>query len=94
MRGTTPVGLPHAQVCWAYIIHADVLREWNRLDEALALALQGVQLSEQTETIVALYLAYSVLMHSLSGTRKDGRSTPGLPKVRSDPGEKLQSVPA
>lgn len=61
-RGTTSVGLPHAQVCWAYIIHADVLREWNRLDEALSLALQGVQLSEQTETIVALYLAYSVLM--------------------------------
>ena len=62
MRGTTPVGLPHAQVCWAYIIQADVLREWNRLDEALSLALEGVQLSEQTETIVALYLAYSVLM--------------------------------
>src|SRR2546422_5276331 len=32
------------------------------LDEALEVALQGVQLSEQTETIVALYLAYSVLM--------------------------------
>jgi LuxR family transcriptional regulator, maltose regulon positive regulatory protein len=62
VRGTISGGLPHAQVCWAYIIHADVLREWNRLDEALELALQGVQLSEQTETIVALYLAYSVLM--------------------------------
>jgi len=61
-RGTTLVGLPHAMVCWAYIIHADVLREWNRLDEALFLALQGVQLSEQTEMIVALYFAYSVLM--------------------------------
>ena len=62
MQGITPVGLPHAMVCWAYIIHADVLREWNRLDEALSLALQGVQLSEQTEMIVALYFAYSVLM--------------------------------
>jgi ATP/maltotriose-dependent transcriptional regulator MalT/transcriptional regulator with XRE-family HTH domain len=61
-RGTTSVGLPHAMVCWAYIIHADVLREWNRLDEALFLALQGVQLSEQTEMIVAFYFAYSVLM--------------------------------
>jgi LuxR family transcriptional regulator, maltose regulon positive regulatory protein len=61
-RGTTLVGLPHAMVCWAYIIHADVLREWNRLDEALFLALQGVQLSEQTEMIVALYVAYAVLM--------------------------------
>src|SRR5260370_20814416 len=61
-RGTTSVGLPHAMVCWAYSIHADVLREWNRLDEALEFALQGVQLSEQTETIVALYVAYAVLM--------------------------------
>ena len=61
-RGTTSVGLPHAMVCWAYSMHADVLREWNRLDEALFLGLQGVQLSEQTEMIVALYFAYSVLM--------------------------------
>jgi len=63
LRGTTQVALPHAAVSWAYIIHADVLCKWNRLDEALELALQGVQLSEQTETIVALNLAYTVLMH-------------------------------
>jgi LuxR family maltose regulon positive regulatory protein len=62
LQGTTLVGLPHAMVCWAYIVHANVLREWNRLDEAMELALEGVQLSEQTETIVALYLAYAVLM--------------------------------
>lgn len=62
IRGTTSVGLSHAMVIWAYIIHADVLREWNQLDEALELALRGVQLSEQTETIVALNLAYTVLM--------------------------------
>ena len=62
LLGTTPAGLPHAMVCWAYIVHAEVLREWNQLDEALSLALQGVRLSEQTETIVALYLAYTVLM--------------------------------
>jgi LuxR family maltose regulon positive regulatory protein len=60
--GTTPSGLPHAMMCWAYIFHADALRQWNRLDEALDLALQGVRLSEQTETIVALYLGYTVLM--------------------------------
>jgi len=63
LLGTTPAGLPHAMVCWAYIFHADALRQWNRLDEALDLALQGVRLSEQTETIVALYLGYTVLMH-------------------------------
>jgi LuxR family maltose regulon positive regulatory protein len=42
--------------------HADALREWNRLDEALELALQGVRLSEQTETLVALFFGYTVLM--------------------------------
>jgi LuxR family maltose regulon positive regulatory protein len=49
-------------VCWSSIFHADVLREWNRLDEALDLVLQAVRLSEQTETVVALYLEYTELM--------------------------------
>src|SRR5205085_12465017 len=62
LLGTTPAGLPHAMMCWAYIFHADALRQWNRLDEALDLALQGVRLSEQTETIVALYLGCTILM--------------------------------
>ena len=62
LLGTTPAGLPHAMLCWASIFHADALREWNRLDEALELASQGVQLSELTETIVALYLGYTNLM--------------------------------
>ncbi|HLZ59736.1 MAG TPA: LuxR C-terminal-related transcriptional regulator [Ktedonosporobacter sp.] len=62
LLGTTPVGLPHAMLCWAYIFHADALRQWNQLDEALDLVLQGVRLSEQTETIVALYLGYTILM--------------------------------
>lgn len=63
LLGTTPAGLPHALLCWTKILHAEVLREWNRLDEALELALRGVRLSEQTENIVALYLGYTVLMH-------------------------------
>jgi LuxR family maltose regulon positive regulatory protein len=62
LLGTTPAGLPHAMVCWASIFHADALLQWNRLDEALDFALQGVRLSEQTETIVALYLGYTLLM--------------------------------
>src|SRR5436190_55952 len=62
LLGTTQAGLPHAMMCWAYIFHADTLRQWNRLDAALDLALQGVGLSEQTETVVALYLGYTVLM--------------------------------
>lgn len=64
LLGKTPVGLPHAMVCWAYIHHANVLREWNRLEEALSLAFQAVRLSEQTETIVALHLGYTVLMRT------------------------------
>ncbi len=62
LLGTAPVGLPPAMVCSAYIFHADVLREWNQLDEALELVLQAVRLGEQTETIVMLYIGYTVLM--------------------------------
>jgi LuxR family maltose regulon positive regulatory protein len=62
LLGNTPIGLPHAMVGWAYIVHSAVLRKWNRLDEALKLALQAVRLNEQTETIVSLYLGYTVLM--------------------------------
>ena len=77
LLGTTPVGLPHAMVCWAYIFHADALREWNRLDEALDLALKGIRLSEQTETIVALYLGYTLLMgiHLARGEMEAARLT-------------------
>jgi LuxR family maltose regulon positive regulatory protein len=62
LLGTTPSGLPHAMLCRVFIYHADVLREWNRLDEALELILQGIRLSEQTETLVALFVGYTVLM--------------------------------
>ncbi len=58
----TPVGLPQAMVCWSYIHWASVLRQWNRLDEALDLILQSVRLSEQTETMVPLYMSYTELM--------------------------------
>jgi LuxR family maltose regulon positive regulatory protein len=62
LLGTTPAGLPHAMLSRVSMYHADALREWNRLDEALELALQGVRLSEQTETLVALFFGYTVLM--------------------------------
>lgn len=62
LLGTTSGGLMHAMLCWTSIFHADVLRQWNRLDEALELALQAILLSEQTETIVSLYLGYTLLM--------------------------------
>jgi LuxR family transcriptional regulator, maltose regulon positive regulatory protein len=62
LLGRTPFGLPHAMVFSAYIFHAEVLREWNRLDEALVLVLQAVRLSEHTETIVTLFIGYTELM--------------------------------
>ena len=46
----------------AYIFHAEVLRQWNRLDEALELVLQAIRQGEQTETIVTLYIGYTELM--------------------------------
>ena len=88
LLGTTPAGLPHAMLCWAFIFHADALRQWNRLDEALDLALQGVRLSEQTETIVALYLGYTILMRIYLAQRRDGRSAPCFPKSRRGPERK------
>jgi LuxR family maltose regulon positive regulatory protein len=62
LLGTTPAGLPHAMLSRVSIYHADALREWNRLDDALELVLQGVRLSEQTETLVALFFGYTILM--------------------------------
>src|SRR5439155_20053444 len=58
----TLVGLSDAIVCWAYIFHAHVLREWNRLDEALDRILQGIRLIEQTETTASLYFIYTEMM--------------------------------
>ena len=45
LLGTTPSGLPHAVLCWSHIHIANVLREWNRLEEALARAFQAIRLS-------------------------------------------------
>ena len=74
--GTATSGLMHAMLCWTSIFHAVVLWQWNRLDEALDLALQAVQLSEQTETIVSLYLGYTLLMRLYldRGEREAARS--------------------
>ncbi|MGZ3625006.1 MAG: hypothetical protein ACXWPG_17680, partial [Ktedonobacteraceae bacterium] len=65
----------------AYIQHADVSREWNQLDEALELALQGVRLCEQTETIVALYLGYTVLMRIYLARREIDAAKIAFPKA-------------
>ena len=51
-----------ALVCWPYARQADILREWNRLEEARDLVEQAIQLSEQTETLSLLPLGYTILL--------------------------------
>jgi LuxR family transcriptional regulator, maltose regulon positive regulatory protein len=57
-----PTGISFPEVGWPSIFQADILREWNRLDEALDLALQGVSLGKQTGSLQFLICAYTVLM--------------------------------
>jgi LuxR family maltose regulon positive regulatory protein len=45
--GTGPENVPFTAVGLAYACQADLLREWNRLDEALDDALGGLHLAEQ-----------------------------------------------
>ncbi len=45
--GRGPMNVPFAAVGLAYAYQADLLREWNRLDEALEFALRGLHLAEQ-----------------------------------------------
>lgn len=45
--GRGPMHVPFAAVGLAYAYQADLLREWNRLDEALEFALRGLHLAEQ-----------------------------------------------
>jgi len=51
------------EVGWGYVFHANVLREWNELDDALEMALRGISLSEQTGAMVFLLCGYGVLIH-------------------------------
>lgn len=48
---------------WTYVLQAEILCEWNRLDEALALATQAIQWGERLETPSALVIAYGMLAH-------------------------------
>jgi LuxR family maltose regulon positive regulatory protein len=45
--GRGPMNMPFAAVGLAYAYQADLLHEWNRLDEALEFALRGLHLAEQ-----------------------------------------------
>ncbi|GHO89924.1 LuxR C-terminal-related transcriptional regulator [Dictyobacter formicarum] len=51
-----------AMVCWTYARQADLLREWNRVEEAQRLAEQAIQLGEQAELNIFLPLGYTILL--------------------------------
>ena len=59
----TEAGNPtYAAVGLIYARQADILREWNQLDEALDLALQGLQLIRQPGYEVYVHVTYLVLV--------------------------------
>jgi LuxR family transcriptional regulator, maltose regulon positive regulatory protein len=60
---TKPNGHPSREIGWSYVYHANVLREWNQLDAALEMVLQGLSLSWQTGSVVFLLCGYGILMH-------------------------------
>ncbi len=61
--GTGPENVPFTAVGLAYAYQADLLREWNRLDEALDFALRGLHLAEQGDyTSVYLGRGYQALV--------------------------------
>ena len=59
----TEAGSPaNIAVGWIYARQADILREWNQLDEALDLALQGLEFIRQPGYEVYLRITYIVLV--------------------------------
>src|SRR5215468_3050034 len=59
----TKAGSPaNTAVGWIYARQADILREWNQLDEALDLALQGLELIRRPGYEVYLRITYIVLV--------------------------------
>ncbi len=62
--GRGPMNVPFVAVGLAYAYQADLLREWNRLDEALEFAMRGLHLAEQGGyNLVYLGGGYQALVH-------------------------------
>jgi len=59
--GETPKGIRCASVCWVYAIQADVLRAWNRLDEAHTLVTRAIHINERLGAPVLQGASYVVL---------------------------------
>ena len=60
--GRMPGGLHLPMVSEVFLDQSLILLEWNRLDDALDLARQAIELKEQTGLIVYGYIAYTVLL--------------------------------
>ncbi len=86
--GKGPQNMPFAAVGLAYAYQADLLREWNRLDEALEFALRGLHLAEQGgynlvflgkgyQTLVRIYLSRGEL-ETAQATLEEMRHLPLL----------------
>src|SRR5437763_3527649 len=58
----TGSSLPSPTACLSYAEQALILQEWNRLDEAFALAREAVQLAEQAENLLDVAPGSSRLM--------------------------------
>ncbi len=60
-----PDGLLIPEVSWPLALQAEVLREWNELDRALALIQEVISLSQKTQSLVLLsnlFYGYAVLL--------------------------------
>jgi LuxR family maltose regulon positive regulatory protein len=58
----TPDGHLPATACWSHARQADILREWNRLEEAQHIINHAIQVGEQAEIRALLPHAYTVLL--------------------------------
>jgi LuxR family maltose regulon positive regulatory protein len=73
--GTTPTGIHLPQVGWIALFQAEILREWNQLDAALAVIEEALEFCQQVESNVALlclFWAYAIEVRIfLSRTQMD-----------------------
>jgi len=63
--GTKPEELMLPEVGWPAPLQADILREWNKLDDALSLAEESILLCKQTTSLASLVYSlcgYAVLL--------------------------------
>lgn len=59
--GEGPEGPLVTALCWIYAFQADILQEWNRLDEALERIWQAIHLGTQSGAVTFVYLEYTIL---------------------------------